>query len=167
MKVRSAHINDALEIQKLVSSLSHFYLEDSDREDLPLKDSYLKNSCLKKKGVLLPLWFAKSLELSEFKQRFASEEFSNFVFVEDSEIVGYISIKNQSHIYHLFVVEKHQGKGVAKELWNHVLSKQSTRNYTVRSSLFAVPVYQSFGFTITEPASSKDGIGFQAMELVR
>jgi len=85
-----------MEIQSLVSSLSHFYL-------------YEKNTSL-------PNWFLKNIELSQFEQRLTYSGFTNYVYTEDNLIIGYISIKDRSHLYHLFFDEKQYGKGIAKKL---------------------------------------------------
>jgi GNAT superfamily N-acetyltransferase len=116
---------------------------------------------------LLPGWFSDTLEISEFENRLMSEDFINLVCVLNEEIVGYISIKGSSHIYHLFVAEQHQGKGISKELWNRATYGLDVGIYTVRSSIFAVPVYKSFGFKASGAIASKDGIQFQPMEFVR
>ncbi|MFC3852235.1 GNAT family N-acetyltransferase [Salinispirillum marinum] len=147
MNIRRTMVEDAAEIKELVSSLSHFYLED-------------RNS-------VLPEWFSNTLELSEFERRLSSEEFSSFVYSIDNVIIGYISIKDLSHLYHLFVAEGHQGKGIAKALWEYATSESGINVCTVRSSMFAVPVYRRFGFKESEAAMSKDGISFQPMRLER
>jgi GNAT superfamily N-acetyltransferase len=147
VNIRKASIDDAIKIKDLVSSLSHFYLEGDN--------------------TLLPGWFSDTLEISEFENRLMSEDFINLVCVLNEEIVGYISIKGSSHIYHLFVAEQHQGKGISKELWNRATSGLDVGVYTVRSSIFAVPVYKSFGFKASGAIASKDGIQFQPMEFVR
>ncbi|SFK78311.1 GNAT family N-acetyltransferase [Methylophaga sulfidovorans] len=146
MNIREASIDDAIKIKDLVSSLSHFYFEDDNS--------------------ILPSWFSDTLVISEFENRLKSDDFTNLVYILNEEIVGYISIKGSSHIYHLFVAENHQGKGISKELWNRVISTSGVDTYTVRSSIFAVPVYKSFGFKISGEMASKDGIKFQPMELV-
>ncbi|WP_375177913.1 GNAT family N-acetyltransferase [Marinobacter mobilis] len=115
----------------------------------------------------MPEWFSKTLALSEFERRLSSKDFSSFVYTINDVIIGYISIKENSHVYHLFVAESYQGKGIAKELWNYATSDSATSTYTVRSSIFAVPVYRRFGFKESEEATSKDGISFQPMVLVR
>ena len=147
MNIRKASISDAIKIRDLVSSLSHFYLEGDNTS--------------------LPDWFSDTLEISEFENRLKSDDFINLVCVLNEEIVGYISIKGSSHVYHLFVAEQHQGKGISKELWNHATSELDVSVYTVRSSIFAVPVYKNFGFKASGAIASKDGIQFQSMEFVR
>lgn len=145
MSIRKALTSDAKQIRELVSALSHFYLEDDN--------------------ATLPEWFSKTLEISEFERRLSSEAFSNFVYEENGSIAGYISIKDKQHLYHLFVDEKHQGKGIAKKLWASAISGSDVRSYTVRSSMYAVPVYKKFGFVETEASANKDGIRFQPMAL--
>lgn len=147
LSICKAQVSDASEIKDLVSSLSNFYLEE-------------KNSSL-------PLWFSKTLEVSEFERRLSSDEFTNFVYLDNNAIIGYISIKSKSHLYHLFVDEKYQGRGVSKKLWNYVMSNLGSNHYTVRSSVYAVPVYKKFGFRESGPLESKDGISFQVMNLIR
>jgi GNAT superfamily N-acetyltransferase len=147
LNIREASIDDAIKIKDLVLSLSHYYLEDDN--------------------LFLPSWFSDTLSISEFKNRLESENFTNLVYLLNEEIVGYISIKGSSHIYHLFVAEDHQGKGISKALWNCATSTSDVDIYTVRSSIVAVPVYKSFGFKVSGAIASKDGIKFQPMELVR
>lgn len=147
MSIRQATVEDASSIKNLVSSLSHFYLEDEN--------------------AVLPEWFSTTLSIAEFERRLSNKDFNNFVYSLDDVIIGYISLKDKSHLYHLFVAEHHQGEGIARQLWDYATSDTGVRVYTVRSSMFAIPVYQSFGFKASEVASSKDGIAFQAMTLVR
>ena len=144
MSIRKAELTDAVEIRNLVFSLAHFFLEDGNES--------------------LPLWLDDSLKISSFEKRLTEQEYTNFVYLRDAEIVGYISILNGNHIYYLFVSEKFQGRGIARKLWDHAKSELPVTSYTVRSSIFATPIYESFGFKITEPASIKEGVHFQVMK---
>lgn len=145
MNIRNAKEDDAEKINELVSGLSHFYLSQNDME--------------------LPKWLSDSLEIKEFKQRLKSNEYISLVCESNRDIIGYISIKNKNHIYHLFVSSEHQRKGIAKKLWNKANNICQSPTYTVRSSLYAVPVYESFGFSKSNEIETRDNIQFQAMEL--
>ncbi len=145
MSIRKAEIHDAQEIKDLVYSLSDFYLEN--------------------KTLDLPLWFSNTLTLLAFKQRLSTPEYSNFIYSENNSIVGYISIKGENHLYHLFVSKERHGKGISRRLWSHATSVMNSSRYTVRSSLYGVPIYRSFGFKESKPVVCKDGISFQSMEL--
>jgi GNAT superfamily N-acetyltransferase len=145
MNIRQAIEKDVTRVRNLVSSLSHFYLKD--------------------KTIELPTWFSDTRTDSAFLFRFQNVEFTNFVCELEGEIVGYISFKGNSHLYHLFVAETHQGKGLSKRLWAHAITYCISDRYSLRSSIYAIPVYQKLGFRTVGDAGEKDGIGFQSMEL--
>jgi GNAT superfamily N-acetyltransferase len=157
MSIRIAHAEDVKEIATLVRSLSHYYL--------PQKISSAQDSSTKSLSAKrLPSWLLNTLAEEQFLQRINSDEYSNYVYCIDDEIVGYIAMKESSHLYHLFISEAYQGNGIAHKLWKHVGKNSSAEKYTVRSSLYAVPVYKKWGFVETDSIKEKDGIRFQAME---
>jgi len=143
--IRVADVDDAEAVAALVQSLSGYYLSPGATE--------------------LPDWFAMSITPQAFVERFANDDFDSFVCVLDQEIVAYLSIKQRDHLYHLFVAETHQRKGMAKSLWQYATARLNIAQCMVRSSLFAVPIYERLGFSATEPVAFKDDIGFQVMRL--
>lgn len=144
MKIRKAEIIDIGSVAGLVRSLSHYYLEDGQEE--------------------LPRWFSTTLLDSSFVDRFRSIEYHNYVADDNGLVVGYISIKNGFHLYHLFVSPNYHNHGIAKSLWHFCVNELKINSCTVRSSLYAVPVYSKFGFKVTGDIAFKDGIGFQPMQ---
>ena len=126
MEIPEATEDDAKRIQELVIGLSHFYLSIND-DTVP--------------GCLL-----STLTLKEFEKRIKCDRYTNLVCKSNENIIGYISVKDKSHIYHLFVALQYQKKGIAKLLWKSAMEVCKATRYTVRSSLYAVPVYQRFGF---------------------
>jgi GNAT superfamily N-acetyltransferase len=74
-------------------------------------------------------------------------------------------MKGNSHLFHLFVSENHQRKGLSRSLWEFASSVCKSNVYKVRSSLYAIQVDRNFGFTESDVAGEKDGISFQPMEL--
>ncbi|WP_299198695.1 GNAT family N-acetyltransferase [uncultured Amphritea sp.] len=145
MSIRIAVESDVLQIADLVASLSHFYLDEPGQE--------------------LPFWFRESITEAAFAARVSSPEYLNFVFEEAGVLIGYISIKGGNHLYHLFVAEAFQGRGISRLLWLHAKERSQSKSFSLRSSLYAVPVYKRFGFVESGPVGSKDGISFQPMEL--
>ncbi len=143
MNIRKARVNDTQEIRGLISSLSHFYLEN--------------------KNAPIPEWFLRTLDVSEFERRLSNDWFTHFVYIENGDIVGYISMRGASHLFHLFVAEMHQRKGISKALWRHAISGDKPKVYTLRSSLSAIPVYKRFGFIEYGAVVQKEGIAFQPM----
>ena len=147
MIIRNASVEDAPEIKDLVTSLSHYFLED--------------------RRSPIPEWLSNTLQITAFEQRLSGSDYANFVYAIEDGIVGYISIKEKSHVYHLFVAENHQRNGISRALWDHATIGSGVNCYTVRSSRYAVPIYKRFGFTESEPLASKDGVVFQSMVLNR
>jgi len=145
MNIRVVTKNDVNDICKLVMSLSHYYLKDKEGE--------------------LPEWFAATLTRTAFLKRIENIEFSNFLYESQGSIIGYIAMKGNSHLYHLFVAEKEQGKGIARKLWQYAIGYCVSDMYTLRSSLYAVPIYKKLGFVESDTVQEKEGIGFQPMEL--
>lgn len=145
-----AVITDALPLSQLVNGLSHYYLDDPKAQ--------------------LPDWLGNTLTEAAFTARITDPCYINLVYkfkndMSSADVIqGYISIKNQSHIYHLFVSEAYQGKGVAKQLWNHARAFTQSESFTVRSSLYAVPVYKQFGFVEAGDVGCKDGVSFVPMK---
>ena len=83
-------------------------------------------------------------------------EGSHFVLVAevDGEIAGMIEIREMKHISMLFVDKAHHRKGIGKRLFQlaleRIMSEEFTpESVTVHSSRFAVPFYESLGFTKT------------------
>ena len=74
-------------------------------------------------------------------------------------------MKAGNHLHHLFVDEAHQGKGIARYLWQEIMERCPSDEYSLRSSIFAIPVYKKFGFSESGDLSEKEGIQFQPMSL--
>jgi ribosomal protein S18 acetylase RimI-like enzyme len=69
---------------------------------------------------------------------------------EDGELAGVVAVRDNSHLYHLFVSERFQGQGLARRLWEVAktasLSAGNPGLFTVNSSRYAVGMYENFGF---------------------
>jgi GNAT superfamily N-acetyltransferase len=94
----------------------------------------------------------------------------SFIVAEDEAVpLGFIALRDTSHVFHLFVAREHQRKGVARRLWreamSQVLKKANPSHFTVNSSLGAVAAYQAFGFEPTGEVTTVHGISFLPMQL--
>jgi len=144
MEIREAEKSDISQLTNLVSSLTSNFLDD------PRGDA--------------PFWLATTITHEAFQSRILSGEYLNYVYEEFNCIIGYISIKRNGHLYHLFVSKKSQGKGIARKLWEHAKLQCKCARYFLRASRNAIPVYTHFGFTPTGPIETRDGVSFQPME---
>jgi len=102
-------------------------------------------------------------------QYLQSDRYSYVVAIDGPELVGFIAIRDGSHLFHLFVARSHQRRGLARHLWQ--LASASTgsapapRRFTVNSSLNAIAVYKAFGFVATGAIKHVHGISFLPMQL--
>lgn len=100
----------------------------------------------------------------------ASERYAYYVAEEADALLGFVAIRDGSHLFHLFVARAHQRCGIGRTLWQHAKATTEKRAkavvYTVNSSLLAIPVYQAFGFVASGPRKQAHGITFQPMTLV-
>ncbi len=143
--IRHSLVTDASGISKLIASKSEICCFS---EATPCPDLYLI-----------------SLQPQAIEALIASER---MVFLlaamSDQRIAGVLAIEDKSSIKYFFVHPEHQKMGIGKLLWQYA-SRNEEFGVTlkVRSSLFAVPVYQRLGFESIGPSSSFNGLHFQSM----
>ena len=84
-------------------------------------------------------------------------------------IVGFIALRDNGHVFHMFVHSLRQHEGIAGALWHQAreaaLQSGNPGAFTVNSSMIAVPVYRSFGFVTEGSPVQTHGIAFQPMRL--
>jgi GNAT superfamily N-acetyltransferase len=111
--------------------------------------------------------YLASVSLRAEREYLASERFRYLVAYSDSQLAGFIAIRDGSHLFHLFVERAHQRQGIARRLWELALRELCAPSieggFTVNSSLSAVPVYHAFGFAPAGSIQSVHGISFLAM----
>lgn len=87
----------------------------------------------------------------------------------DGQLVGVVAVRNNSHLYHLFVDDKYQNRGIARQLWDiastSCLSKGNPGVFTVNSSKYARPVYEKFGFVAQSAPEERSGVIYIPMRL--
>jgi len=83
------------------------------------------------------------------------------------ELAGFIAIRDNSHVFHLFIDKRWHGQGLARRLWDvarvAALERGATGTFTVNASNYAVPVYEAFGFERTAPTQCVKGLYFNPM----
>jgi GNAT superfamily N-acetyltransferase len=89
------------------------------------------------------------------------------VALDRNEVAGFISVRDNSHVFHMFVDKRWHRQGLARRLWETALAGALARGgsgaFTVNASNYAVPVYASFGFERTAPTQCLKGLYFNPM----
>src|SRR5262249_3336312 len=108
-----------------------------------------------------------SVSVQAEREYLASERYRYLLAYSDSKLAGFIAIRGGSHLFHLFVERAYQRQGIARRLWERALedlsAPASDGGFTVNSSLFAVPVYEAFGFVPAGSIQKTHGISFLPM----
>ena len=103
--------------------------------------------------LLLAGMTAKSI-----RQKINAGQRFHLAFV-DGTLAGVAAIRDDSHVFQLFVGTRYQGRGVARRLWHRVMRdsirRAGTRFFTLNAAIGAVPVYLSFGFEPNAAAKSR------------
>jgi GNAT superfamily N-acetyltransferase len=111
--------------------------------------------------------YLASVSVQAEREYLASERYRYLLAYSDSQLAGFIAIRDGSHLFHLFVERAYQRQGLSRVLWERALRELcapgSDGAFTVNSSLSAVPVYQAFGFAPAGSSQSLDGISFVPM----
>jgi len=111
--------------------------------------------------------YLASVSVQAEREYLASERYRYLLAYSDSQLAGFIAIRDGSHLFHLFVDRAYQRQGIARLLWERAVRKLcapgSEGGFTVNSSLSAAPVYQAFGFVPAGALQSMHGISFLPM----
>jgi GNAT superfamily N-acetyltransferase len=146
--VRPARPEDAEAISALITGLTHYGLADPSRpQDAP---NFLAS--------ISPAGVAAAMADARYRYHVAEHE---------GQIVGVVAMRDETHLYHLFVAEAFHGRWIAGRLWE--VARHSVRfpegpvRFTVNSSRYAVPVYERLGFVAADTEQVKEGVAFVPM----
>lgn len=149
MQIRRATIEDAHAISDLIRPLAEQYIAHEFSPEGA--------------GILLA-----SMDAAAIEGYFAAG-YEYHVAEEDGVLVGVVGVRDNSHLYHLFVADEFRGRGFARELWR--VARDACRaagnvgEFTVNSSGFAVGMYRKFGFVETSPPETRNGVTSIPMKL--
>jgi ribosomal protein S18 acetylase RimI-like enzyme len=100
-------------------------------------------------------------------RKFVAQGFCYHIAELDGRIVGFVGIRDNKHLYHLFVANEFQRRGLGRQLWNvaraRCLATGNPGIFTVNSSNNAVAIYERLGFIRTGPMENKDGVLYNPM----
>lgn len=87
----------------------------------------------------------------------------------DGKIAGFIVMRDNQHVFHMFVDKAYHRRGIARALWDAARAAAMAAGnpglFTVNASNYALPVYTAFGFRPTAGTQHKNGIHFNPMQL--
>ena len=148
LTIRKARPADALGISELISMVAHYFNSSAVGEAAP--------------------WFLASVTPAAIAGTITDPKFNYLTGVVGSTLAGVIALRDSTHVHHLFVAPECHRQGVAARLWARAkadaIAAGNSDGFSVRSSEYAVPVYQRFGFHVVGARAEKDGIAFVPMK---
>ncbi|MCG3116492.1 MAG: GNAT family N-acetyltransferase [Candidatus Manganitrophus sp. SA1] len=149
MKIRLAAIDDAPAISALIRPLTREFVAREFTEEAATR-------------------LLESMEAASIRKYIASG-YRYHVAEEDGKIVGAVAIKENGHLYHLFVSKEFQGRGLARQLWEAAkrasLAAGNQGRFTVHASRGAVGLYEKLGFVKASEAIDRLGVVYVPMKL--
>jgi ribosomal protein S18 acetylase RimI-like enzyme len=147
--IRPASISDALAISSLIDDVKHFFTVKQNGEGA--ED------------------FLKSISPEAIASYIVDERYNYFVAIVDQDLAGVVAVRDNAHLFHLFVASRFQRRRIAAQMWRfaraNAMEYGSLGEFTVNSTLHAVKVYESFGFRVTGERVEKHGIAYVPMQL--
>lgn len=151
VSIRMATPADAPAIAALVRSLSRYFLADPERPEAA--EEFFR--------TITTEAVAGYMEGGRFRYHLAEIQ---------GETVGVAGMRDDEHLYHLFVAERFHRRGIGVRLWEcaraDAVARGNPGRFTLNATLGAVPLYERLGFTPTGPVVETHGIVFRPMELV-
>ena len=93
---------------------------------------------------------------------YLSRHFRFHVYEENAEILGVVAMRDNQHLFNLFVGERAHRRGIGRTLWETArdacLAAGGDGVFTVFSSRNAVGVYRRFGFERVGPEMVRDEV---------
>ena len=113
--------------------------------------------------------FMETISPEAIRGYLSSPEYVYRVAEDDGALAGVVAIRDNRHLYHLFVAPDGHRRGLARRLWTEAMDTAlragNPGEFTVNSSPYAVPVYERFGFVAMGPRTEANGIAFIPMRL--
>jgi ribosomal protein S18 acetylase RimI-like enzyme len=89
------------------------------------------------------------------------------VAIVTNRIVGFVGTRDNTHLYHLFVANEFQRKGLGRTLWNtaraNCMAAGNQGAFTVNSSNNAIAIYERLGFVRSGPMQDMGGVLYNPM----
>jgi len=102
------------------------------------------------------------------KNMFLKGEYQMIVALHEEKIIGFITVRNRSHISLLFVDKKYHRQGVGsiliEKMGEYLITEVGVDYMTVDSAPYALEFYHKLGFWDLAPQQKKKGIIYTSMK---
>ncbi|MCJ8342863.1 MAG: GNAT family N-acetyltransferase [Cetobacterium sp.] len=113
--------------------------------------------------------FQKFISETSIKQKLQTKELELFCYQSNSEIIGILGLKNNSHISLLFIKESFTKQGIGTKLVKFAkynCQKNKIKTLTVNSSVYGKKFYENLGFKSQDNEKCFNGLKFTPMIII-
>jgi GNAT superfamily N-acetyltransferase len=106
------------------------------------------------------------------QQRYLGQpNFRYHVVSSHDGLLGVVALRDNAHLFHLFVRQALHGRGLGRQLWelarDEAIALGNPGSFTVNASDHAAPMYRKLGFEPAAPRVEHDGIAYLPMRWQR
>ena len=113
--------------------------------------------------------FIAACRLPAIENYLSQEKYQYQLAHLDGQLAGVVAMRDNTHLFHLFVPRALHRRGIALRLWQAArdasLASGEVTAFTVNSSVYALPFYERLGFVATQSRVEADGIAYVPMRL--
>lgn len=113
--------------------------------------------------------FLVTLQPDIIRRNLQAENYHYLLACEGDALAGVVAVRDNTHLFSLYVGVPWHGRGVGKRLWqaarDAALARGNTGSFTVNSSAYAAPMYRRLGFRAAGEMAEMHGIRFIPMRL--
>lgn len=149
MEIRTASVDDAAAVSALIGSVMHHLTLHPDGAGAER--------------------FIGTMTVAAIADTIRAPNMRYLAGFHGEQLVAAVALRDNRHLFHLFVAPAFQRRGYATRLWEVVRDEAIARGnpgyFTVNSSIYAIPLYAALGFRPAGERTEVNGIAFLAMDL--
>ncbi len=114
--------------------------------------------------------FIANVGIAAQRRYLAQDNYQYHVALREGALAGAVAMRDNSHLFHLFVAQALHGQGLGRQLWllarDEAIARGNPGVFTVNASTHGMPMYLRLGFVATGPRVEHDGIADMPMQWV-
>ena len=113
--------------------------------------------------------FLREFTAEKIAEKMSADNFRFHLAEDDGDLIGVVAVRDNTHLFYLFVAKSHQKRGVSRVLWERAKSESLPFNnsgvFTVNASNYAVKAYERLGFVLKGATQETKGVLYNPMEM--
>lgn len=106
--------------------------------------------------------FIANVGIEAQRRYLAQHSFRYHVALRGDELLGVVAVRDNTHLFHLFIKESLHGQGLGRRLWelarDDAMARGNPGNFTVKAAGRAAGWYERLGFVQEAERIEHDGI---------